>query len=65
MAQVTEILQMKRPVCTVDYKLQWIGQNISSPDKKTLTEMTIVHAPLFGLFIVSESVRSCWILRYQ
>lgn len=43
---------MKKPVCTVDYKLQWIGQNISSPDKKTLTQMTIVHAPLFSLFIV-------------
>lgn len=52
MAQVTEILPMKRPVCTVNYKWQWIGQNISSPEKKTLTQMTIVHALLFSLFIV-------------
>lgn len=66
MNEVTELVQMKTPVCTVSYKWQWMGQNISFLENKntSLTQLTIVHILLFTCFIL-VCVRSWWMFRYQ
>lgn len=56
-ASVTEISQIKRPVCTVNHKRQEITeQNISSPDKKLLTHSND-HCPCSSIEYIYCSER--------